>query len=58
MRDEKNHDYVSPEEEQEAPLSDDELLYMNAGYVHYDDDFESDSDWGENLEVETGLKFR
>ena len=58
MRDEEYYDDVSSEDEENKPLSDDELLYLNAGYVHYDDDFESDSDWGDNLEVETGIKFR
>ena len=56
MRDEKYHEYTSPDDETDVPLSDEELLYLNAGYVHYDDDIQSDTDWGYNLEMETGIK--
>lgn len=57
MRDEKNHEYNSSDDESNAPLSEEEFAYLNAGYVHYDDDFQSDTDWGDNLELETGIKF-
>ncbi len=57
MRDEKYHEVKSPDDESNAPLSDDDLFYLNAGYVHYDDDIQSDADWEYNLEVETGIKF-
>lgn len=56
MRDEKNHEYDSLDDEATAPATDEELMYLNAGYVHYDD-FQSDTDWGDNLELETGIKF-
>jgi|GEM_PF-5150924 len=57
MQSEKNHELDLSDDETNASLSEDEFLYLNAGYVHYDDDIQSGSDWEYNLEVETGINF-
>ena len=46
MRDDKPYESGSPDDESNRPLTDDELLYLNAGYVHFDGEIQSNSEWG------------
>lgn len=57
MIDKKDDEFNEFEDDVDVTISEDEFMCLNAGYVHYDDDLQSDVDWGENLEAETGLKF-
>jgi len=45
MRNNKPYESKSSDDESNRPLTDDELLYLNAGYVHFDDELQSNSDW-------------